>query len=257
MCLSRRLLVVCFAVAVTAGCGKNSQPTRDERPGPAPALEPSRLPTLKPGVNEQTATLPGGGTLRYTNSVPRGYDGKARVPLVVALHYGGDVTPFYGRGMIDGLVGPALKGLGAVIVAPDSLGGDWTTEENERAVVWLTRSVLKSYAIDPKRVLLTGYSMGGQGTWYLGSRHQDLFTAAIPAAGGPQGGTDWKVPVYVIHGKADEVLPLAATERHVEQLKAAGAKVELHVVPALTHYQTGRYAAPLREALPWLRKVWE
>lgn len=48
---------------------------------------------------------------------------------------------------------------------PDSLGGDWTTAQNGAAVVWLTRAIMKRYAVDPGKVVLSGYSMGGVGTW--------------------------------------------------------------------------------------------
>jgi predicted peptidase len=246
-------LLLCL-LAVSCSAGKKDEPPPAESP---PPLEPSELPRLGPGIHQQTASLPGGGALRYTISVPPGYDSKKPAPLVVALHYGGVVTHFYGRGMIDGLVGPALADLGAVIVAPDAQDGDWTTPKNEQAVVWLTRSIQKSYAIDPKKVLLTGFSMGGQGTWFIGSRHQDLFTAAIPVAGGPVGGTSWTIPVYVIHSRDDEVLALGPTQQHVERLKEHGAKVELKVLTGLTHYQTPRYSAALKETLPWLRRVWD
>ena len=72
--------------------------------------------------------------------------------------------------------------LGEGDVAPDALGGDWTDAKNEQAAVWLVKSAMKTYAIDPKRVVVTGFSLGGQGTWFLASRHQDVFTAAIPVA---------------------------------------------------------------------------
>jgi hypothetical protein len=29
------------------------------------------------------------------------------------------------------------------------------------------------------------------------------------------------------------------------------------VVTGLTHYQTPKYAGPLKEALPWLKRVWQ
>src|SRR5262249_31087939 len=154
-------------------------------------------------------------------------------------------TPFYGRGLIDSLVGPAFAELDALIVAPDAQrDSSWTSERNEQVVVWLVRSVLKSYVVDPKRVVLTGYSMGGEGTWYIGSRHQDLFTAAIPVAGRPAGGLDWKIPVYAIHSRNDEVIPIGPAEQHVRKLKAKGAPVEWKAVTGLTHFETARYQAP-------------
>lgn len=247
------VLLLCL-LATSCSAEKKTEPGPAQKPSEP---EPSNLPRLGVGVHEQTASVPGDGTLRYTISVPAGYDPKKSVPLVVALHYGGEVTPFYGRGMIDGLVGPALGDLGAVIVAPDSQGDDWSTPANEQAVVWLTQSVLKSYALDKKRVLLTGFSMGGQGTWFLGGRHQDLFTAAMPVAGAPADDLDWKLPVYAIHSRKDEIMPFAKTQRYIEKLKGKGVRAELKEATGLTHYQTPRYQTPLRGAVPWLRQVWK
>jgi predicted peptidase len=239
------------------GCQKS---TGSSSVPPPPAIPDTKLLDAKgPGLHQVTAKMPDGEQLRYTISVPAGYDGKSPVPLVIALHYAGDVTPFYGRGMIEGFTATALRELNPIIVAPDALdGGDWQTAKNEKAVVWLTKSIMKTYAIDAKKVLLTGFSMGGKGTWYLGGRHQDLFTAAIPIAGAPDDvAAEWKIPIYVIHSSKDEILALEPTKKHVEELKAKGVKIEFKVLDDLTHYQVGRYARPLREAVPWLKEVWK
>ncbi len=42
---------------------------------------------------------------------------------------------------------------------------------------------LKSLNIDPERIYLTGHSMGGHGTWHLGSAFPDKFAAIGPSAG--------------------------------------------------------------------------
>jgi predicted esterase len=41
----------------------------------------------------------------------------------------------------------------------------------------------KHYHIDEDRVYLTGHSMGGHGVWHIGTRHPDLFAALAPSAG--------------------------------------------------------------------------
>jgi predicted peptidase len=104
-------------------------------------------------------------------------------------------------------------------------------------------------------VVCTGFSMGGAGTWYLAGRHPDRFTAAIPIAGRPAE-LDFQVPVYVIHSRADQVMPLGPTEAYVARLKAAGRPAELVVVDGITHFQTDRFVEPLRAAIPWLERTW-
>ena len=52
---------------------------------------------LSPGTHE--LFLPGTDR-RYTLVIPEGYTGQESVPFILSLHYGGQVTPFYGRGLI-------------------------------------------------------------------------------------------------------------------------------------------------------------
>ena len=99
---------------------------------------------------------------------------------MLALHFGGSPIGA-GRAVLDIFVGPALEELGAVIVAPDSLSGGWASSENERGVIELLDAVLDSYNIDETRVVVTGFSMGGAGTWDWAGRYPERFSAAIPA----------------------------------------------------------------------------
>ncbi|PCE66288.1 carboxylesterase family protein [Sediminicola luteus] len=41
------------------------------------------------------------------------------------------------------------------------------------------------YAPDPQKIYLTGHSMGGHGSWYLGATYPDKFAAIAPCAGYP------------------------------------------------------------------------
>ncbi|SNZ01850.1 alpha/beta fold hydrolase [Flagellimonas pacifica] len=43
----------------------------------------------------------------------------------------------------------------------------------------------KIYRPDPQKIYLTGHSMGGHGTWYLGATYPDKFAAIAPCAGYP------------------------------------------------------------------------
>lgn len=240
------LALVFLSILACAGAEQASTP------------EPATLKALGPGFHYQKATLPSGKLLNYAISVPEGYDSANPVPLVIALHYGGEVTPYYGGEMLDFLFEPALRELGAIVAAPDALGGgDWTTGQNEDAVLWLTQAIMNSYAVDPKRVLLTGYSMGGQGTWHIAGRNQDLFTAAMPISGeAARGEVEWKIPVMVMHSLDDELLPFRQAEDLYIELKRQGANAELKVVSGVTHFETHRFVTPIRESVQWLQRVW-
>ncbi len=216
-----------------------------------------RADGLAPGLHLQVRPLSNGSQQRYTLFVPDTYSEKPGPPspLILALHYGGEVTPHYGRGLIASLVGPGLGDIKAVILAPDSLGGDWSTAANESAVLELLDEIIQAGNIDPRKVVITGFSMGGAGTWYLAGRHPDRFCAAIPIAARPAGAAPWTVPTYVIHSRADTVVPFQPAAAHARKLRASGADVTFVAVDDIPHHQTGRFATALKGAVPWLRSI--
>ena len=231
------------------------------------ALTGLTLPAPPSDSNAQgdVMQLSDGSQIRFAVSVPDGYDGSEAVPLVLALHYGwgGDGPPprNYGEGHMRLLVEPALRDLGAIIVAPDlpTPARRWSEPGSDRAVMELLDHVRSEYRIDPDRILVTGFSLGGHGSWFMVSEHSDIFSAAIPMAGWAQ--PEWleklgEIPLYVIHARNDEVVPFAAAEEAVGAARAKGVPVELVVVEGLTHYDTARYVTYLRDAVPWVQAVW-
>lgn len=237
------MVLLVFAIGCSGGGGAVSVP---------PA---GQLPKLSTGTHPLSIDVPGVGMVRYTLDIPPGYDGSSPRPLVLALHYGYDGVapePFTGRGMIDAFR-PGLAASNAIVIAPDVVGGDWTDSRNELAAVWLTQSAIASYTVDKKKVFVTGFSMGGQGTWFIASRHLDLFTGALPVAAAPDGqGANWSIPVYVIHSTQDEVLSFDAAKRNADALKAKGVNVEFRALNGLQHFDTGAYASPVGDGMAWL-----
>jgi len=211
-------------------------------------------------VYEKTLTIEPGVSLRYTLAVPPSLSADRPYPLVLALHYGGQVTPYYGKGYLTGLVLPALRDLNAIMIAPDCPGEGWTDPASERAVLALLQAIQKDYAIDRRRLIITGYSMGATGTWDFVFKHQGLFSAALPVAGMPPKGiilSDPGTPILVIHSRDDELFPLDAVRKFVRACESAGLPVELRVVAGLSHYRFDQFVAALREAVPWVKKLWD
>ena len=212
---------------------------------------------LPPGVHNQALSRDDGETIRYAISIPPGYSAAARVPLVLALHFGGNPVGA-GRSMLDLLIRPALTDLGAIIVAPDSIDGGWSGPENERAVQTLLEAVLNTYSVDPQKVIVTGFSMGGAGTWHWANKFPERFSAAIPVAGRPTGSASaWRVPVFAVHSQNDELIPIGPAQRQIEELKELGQNAEIVVLTGITHYETSRYVEGLRRAVPWVKDLWK
>ena len=123
------------------------------------------------------------GPRRYTIAVPENYSGTEALPLVLALHYGGHGAPYYGRFFLTEIVKLAFGDLDAIFVAPDCPTQDWLQPESEKFVFDLIDYVQTEFKIDPERILVTGFSLGGIGTWHFAGRFAERFTAAIVMAG--------------------------------------------------------------------------
>ncbi|MGD8329182.1 MAG: alpha/beta hydrolase-fold protein [Acidobacteriota bacterium] len=239
--------------------------------------------TSASSIQRETLVLDDGSTLRYAIVVPQGYDGSREAPLVLALHFGWAeaLPPNYSAVFLEILVEPALRELGAILVAPLCPARTWVDPRSERAVLGLLEHVRGQYRTDPERTLVTGFSLGGMGTWYYASHHPELFSAALPMASVPMiartaesgaetvqryvtsGSVEWPatlldLPLYIIHSRDDELIPIAPVERAAAELTALGGNVEFHPIDAgIGHHETPRYVPYLARAVPWLQRLWE
>lgn len=203
-------------------------------------------------------TLPLSGT-RYALSIPEGYDSSRSFPLVLVLHWGGPAQAYRGIAVLSGLAMPALATLGAIMVAPDCPENSWMMAHSERMLLELLEHIEQFYPINPRHRLITGYSIGAKGTWFMAAKHQELFSAAIPISATPPEGvvkTSWGIPIYVFHSRDDELFPLDTTQLVVEQLKMRDVQVELVVFEHVTHFDVAGFVEPLQDAVPWIKKHW-
>lgn len=229
--------------------------------GPALAETTNMLPN-EPGIHERVSEAEG-LDLRWAVDVPKGLDESSPRPLVLALHYGFDrrqpFPEYYGRGFLERVVAPGLRGLGAVIVAPDSHGHGWSNPAIAGPVLEWLDALIADPRIDGTRVVVTGYSMGGAGTWWFVAEHGDRFAAAIPMASYAEPPTARRaaeaVPLYVIHSPADTLIDIDPMRKTVKSLRAAGTEIEFVEVEDIPHFQSPRFAEPLREAIPWLERT--
>jgi predicted peptidase len=212
-----------------------------------------------PRIEHQAFSLPDGTSMLYALAVPRGEAGERGRPLILALHPGGERTPYRGSTFLRGVVAPALNTLGAIIVAPDCPTRSWSDPAAEQAVLALLDRIAADHHVDRQRVLVTGFSLGGAGTWFMASRHADRFTAAIPMAGriaDPSLEGYGAIPTYIIHSRADEVVPFEPAERAARELERLGRPVRFEAVTGVGHFQMGGYVEALRRAGAWVSETW-
>jgi poly(3-hydroxybutyrate) depolymerase len=109
-------------------------------------------------------------------------------------------------------------------------------------------SLRKEFNLDPKRLYLTGLSMGGYGTWDLIARHPPLFAAAVPVCGGADESTAPTIkdlPIWCFHGGADKTVPPQRSQNMIAALKAAGGDPHYTEYPGVGHNSWDKaYAEP-------------
>jgi poly(3-hydroxybutyrate) depolymerase len=178
--------------------------------------------------------------MEYALFVPSGYDKEKKAPLVIALHgLGGNPQQFM---RTRGLTEQAEK-RGYIVAAPmgynergwygqsaPKFGKKGDDPENlselsEKDVMNVLGIVKKEYSVDPDRVYLMGHSMGGGGTWFLGIKHADEWAALAPIAPAifskrPDELEKIKtMPVILVQGDKDTLVPVAGARRWADQMK--------------------------------------
>lgn len=155
--------------------------------------------------------------------------------------------------------GAAQRGRGVGIGPPPTagaarpvIGGTAITEPakvreaSEKDVMTVLDMVRKEFNVDESRIYLMGHSMGGAGTYYLGSKHAHLWAALAPIAPAAMGMTndrakvlqaikDGGVPLLVSMGDADEAVPVANVRMWVDTMKELQMAYEYKEHPGVTH----------------------
>ncbi len=115
--------------------------------------------------------------------IPKDYDFSKPAPLYVWLHGRGDKTTdlsfIYQRQTSAGRIAPA----NAMVLHPFGRYCNAFKFAGEVDVFEAIDAVKRDYKIDPDRIVLWGFSMGGAGAWHLGAHYPDRWVAVSPGAG--------------------------------------------------------------------------
>lgn len=118
---------------------------------------------------------------------------------------------------------------------------------SEADVMNVLAMMRKEFNIDPKRVYLTGHSMGGAGTLFLASKHADIWAAVAPVAPASFKMNNTRadilkairnagLPLMIVQGDADTVVPPSNTRLWVETAKELGLQDFMYVEqPGIDH----------------------
>lgn len=113
----------------------------------------------------------------------------------------------------------------AVPLGPEGPPDGWPRREKD--LLAILDLVLGSYRADPRRVVLTGLSYGGFGTWYLASRHPQRFAAIAPVVGWGHPElmpplAERQMPIWVFAGGRDTAVPVKYFYAGLNELERLG-----------------------------------
>lgn len=107
-----------------------------------------------------------------------------------------------------------------------------------QSLMLLIEDIIANYPVDPQRIYVEGYSMGGRGTFDIIYRHPDWFAAASPIAGSASTSiaqTIQHLPLWVIHGENDYTVRPEGSIEIVNTLRDLGSDVIFSLIPDRGH----------------------
>ena len=156
----------------------------------------------------------------------------------------------------DCLALPGLEAMNAIIVSPEGENQLWSTGNNVEKILSIIANAQKYWNVNPEKIAVTGYSNGGNGSWYFAQHHPKLFSAAIPMASAYSINQKIEIPLYIIHGAKDKLFELETTKKWVSKTKVAGTDLILVVNENLSHFDGCAYISDLKNAGEWLKALW-
>ena len=167
---------------------------------------------------------------KYAVFVPLDYQAGHKYPVIVFLHGIGETGSDAHANLRVGLapfVADRASSFPFICIFPQSDGGWSEDSEQAQDIFTALEDVAKNYTIDRDCVSLTGLSTGGVGTWAIGAKYSDKFSALVPM--GSNGTADkWvpnlvNIPIRAYCNGSDMFAGFGGNDSGmVEKIKAAG-----------------------------------
>lgn len=231
-----------------------------DRIATVPTIDPAVLQSL-PADDFVAAEFKSRDGIRipYRLLAPVGMDPDDRYPLVVVLHGSGEIgddNRSQLRAFATAWASPELRArYPAYVLVPqfpvrsanyDDPAAPQAAHATPAlsAAMELVDALVAERNIEPRRVYVTGFSMGGSSAWLAPLLRPNLFAAAVPIAGiAPDRGEATRlagVPLRVLHGDADTENPIDSDRAMVARIRGLGGEeVRLREYEGLDHRVPG------------------
>lgn len=195
-------------------------------------------------------------TFQYVKYLPKDFDTNKTYPLVFFLHGAGERGDDLDVAMRHGYM-KYVRENGAeypfICIAPQCPRGKYWGCYTESLNAFL-EDMMDELPVDRNRVYLTGFSMGGTGTWMLAMAYPEKFAAIAPICGT---GIYWNagavahLPIFMYHGDCDNIVPVTESVKMLESVNKRGGNAKLKICYGVGH-NAWDYAYTDEEFLNWL-----
>lgn len=176
-------------------------------------------------------------------------------PLFILLH-GGVASKNYLK-FSNCLVSPALKDMQGFIFSPSGAWRTWSMSYLEKRIDDFIMLAKKYWPIDPKKIVLIGYSNGAMAGWERAQRSNHPFSAFILMGSDGKSKQLITTPTYVIQGTNDQFFSFEKVEKRVHEAKLLGSNLTFKRAENKTHIKACDYITELKSAGKWLEEsVW-
>lgn len=176
----------------------------------------------------------------YSIFVPKDYDQNKKYPLLVYLHGSGDDDRILSRTRIPD---------DFIVLAPNGrdVSNCFATAEAQTDIEEAIDDIITNYQVDTKKIILSGFSMGGYGVYRTFYEQPSRYSAIAILSGHPNLAQEWvgknelsfldpqnlknfrNIPIYIYHGKQDLNCPYAYTVDVVKELKKNNSNITFEI----------------------------
>jgi hypothetical protein len=162
--------------------------------------------------------------------------------LVISMHgLSANYNEFLGSHEAEQL---ADRGSGSIFASPEGRGPDGDWESYAQADVFdMWNDIARHYRLNPEITDVSGYSMGGSGTYTLGSEWPDLWARAFPIVGPPSSAGSFanfrNIPVMAWYGQNDELVGPEMSEEAFQNASSAGIRYDHWLFTPAGHITEG------------------
>jgi poly(3-hydroxybutyrate) depolymerase len=179
----------------------------------------------------------------YGLYIPKNYDPAKKYPLIIMLHGAGSnhrlaLRRVFGKSNVANETDveatryfPAWEDVDFIVATPYARGTAGYQGVPEQDVYDVLADVKRKFSVDENRTYLTGLSMGGGGTLWIGLTRPDIWAAIAPVCPAPPAETidlaanALNYPVHFFHGDKDPTVPVEGTRAWVSKMQDIGVEV--------------------------------